>query len=424
MKTYKRINGGITAPHGFLASGISCGLKKKQDAKDLMLIYSEVPAVAAGTVTTNLVKAAPVLVDIEQLKSGTAQAVLANSGNANACTGKSGLQNAWEMVKLTAKYLQIPASSVLIASTGVIGQPLNMDKIRPGIKRAVESLSTTGANDAMYAIMTTDTFPKEIALELMITGKPVRIAGIAKGAGMIAPNMTITGKHATMLCFLTTDCAISKSALSTALQEAVSQSFNCITVDGDTSTNDTVLILANGLAGNNKINSRSSAGFSAFQSALNYVCAELARLIVQDGEGATKFVEIQIKNARTVKEAKQIGFTIANSPLVKTALFGNDANWGRIMAAIGRSGVAINPEKIDIVLAGSKQRVSSRTGETQLPLVINGQGTGFNEQKAKEILQSPEIKLVIDLHLGKAGITVQTCDLSFDYIKINASYRS
>jgi glutamate N-acetyltransferase/amino-acid N-acetyltransferase len=415
MKTFKLIHGGITAPQGFLASGIYCGLKKKQDAKDLMLIYSQVPAVAAGTFTTNLVKAAPVLVDIQQMSSGITQAFIANSGNANACTGKQGLADAWQMAKLTAKELDIPVSSVLVASTGVIGQPLKMDKIRTGIKLAAKSLSVTGASDAMQAIMTTDTIPKEIAVAFQINGKPVRLAGIAKGAGMIAPNM------ATMLCFLTTDCAISKSALSTTLQESVAQSFNLITVDGDTSTNDTALILANGLAGNKKINSLNSTDFSAFQSALNFVCANLARLIVKDGEGATKFVEIIIKNAKTVSEAKQIGFTIANSPLVKTAIFGNDANWGRIMAAIGRSGISVNPEKIDIYL---RCKSEIRNPKSEIKLVHNGQGTGYSEEKAKEILQSPEIKIIIDLYQGKAGTSIQTCDLSFDYIKINASYRS
>jgi len=423
MKTFKLINGGITAPQGFLASGIYCGLKKKPDAKDLMLIYSQVPAVAAGTFTTNLVKAAPVLVDMEQIKSGKAQAIIANSGNANACTGKKGLKDAWDMVNLTAKELGIPASSVLVASTGVIGQPLKMDKIKSGIKQAAKSLSTSGAADAMQAIMTTDTFPKEIAIEFQINGKSVRLAGIAKGAGMIAPNM------ATMLCFLTTDCAISKSALSTMLQESVAQSFNLITVDGDTSTNDIALILANGLAGNKKIRSPSSIGFSAFQSALNYVCAELARLIIKDGEGATKFVQVQIKNARTESEAKQIGFTIANSPLVKTAIFGNDANWGRIMAAIGRSGVAVNPERIDIYLDRKSEIRNSSilhppSSLKPLQLVKNGIGTGYSEPLAKEIFSASGICLVIDLHQGKAGANVLTCDLSFDYIKINASYRS
>jgi glutamate N-acetyltransferase/amino-acid N-acetyltransferase len=409
------VNGTITFPKGFTAAGVNCGLKKDKNAKDLMIIYSVVPAVAAGTFTTNLVKAAPVLVDMQQLKSGIAQAIVANSKNANACTGKRGLNDAKEMILFTAKELGILSKLVLVASTGVIGQPMSMDKIKTGIKQAAKSLSDSGASDAMQAIMTTDTFPKEIAVEIILGGKPVRLAGIAKGAGMIAPNM------ATMLCFLTTDCVISKSALSIVLQESVTQSFNLITVDGDTSTNDTALILANGLAGNKKIISRSSSGFSAFQSALNYICAHLARLIIQDGEGATKFVELKIKNARTESEAKQIGFTIANSPLVKTAIFGNDANWGRIMAAIGRSGVAVNPDKIDIYLKGKSE---IRNPKSEIKLVHNGLGTGYSEEKAKNILQSPEIKLVIDLHQGKSGISIQTCDLSIDYIKINASYRS
>ncbi|MDI6784479.1 MAG: bifunctional glutamate N-acetyltransferase/amino-acid acetyltransferase ArgJ [bacterium] len=449
MNKSKHICGGITAPQGFIASGVYCGLKKKPDSKDLAIIYSEVPAVAAGTFTTNLVKAAPVLVDIQQIKSGTAQAIIVNSGNANACTGKQGLADAWQMVKLTAKELGIPASSVLVASTGVIGQPLKMDKIKSGIKLAAKSLSVSGASDAMSAIMTTDTFPKEIAIEFMIDNKSVRFAGIAKGAGMIAPNMNSSGKpdyakassgrHATMLCFITTDAAITKEALSAALQETVAPSFNRITVDGDMSTNDTSLILANGLAGNKTI-TKTSAGFKIFKEALLMVNIWLSSLIVKDGEGATKVVDILVLNARTESEAKQIGFTIANSSLVKTAIFGNDANWGRIMAAIGRSGVAVKPEKIDIYLQAKTERrrkreegrkisslilASGTSGHpSSLMLVQNGQGTGFSEPLAKEILQSPEIRLIIDLHQGKARASVLTCDLSFDYIKINASYRS
>lgn len=436
------LKAGITFPQGFTAAGVNCGLKKDKKAKDLMVAYSKVPAIAAGTFTTNLVKAAPVLVDIAQLKSGKAQAIVANSKNANACTGKQGLKDAQEMISLTAKELGIPAKSVLVASTGVIGQPMLMHKIRAGIKQAAKSLSVSGSSDAMQAIMTTDTFPKECAFEFIIDGKVVRLAGMVKGAGMIAPTMTPTGrpnyakasssKHATMLCFLTTDAAITHEALSAALSYSVNHSFNRITVDGDMSTNDTALILANGLAGNKTI-TKNSVGFKTFQEVLTMVTYHLAALIVKDGEGATKLVTLFILNARTEAEAKQIGFTIANSPLVKTALFGNDANWGRIMAAIGRSGVPVNPDKIDIyikAILGKKNGGCKAQGcpapsyQDRLQLVKKGIGTGYSEQIAKEIFSASELYLTIDLHQGKAGTNIITCDFSFDYIKINASYRS
>ncbi|MFB3894985.1 MAG: bifunctional glutamate N-acetyltransferase/amino-acid acetyltransferase ArgJ [bacterium] len=414
------LKAGITFPQGYTAAGVNCGLKKDKTVKDLMIIYSKVPAVAAGTFTTNLVKAAPVLVDIEHLKSGKAQAIVANSKNANACTGKQGLEDARKMASLTAKELSIPAKSVLVASTGVIGQPMPMPKIRAGIKQAAKSLSVSGAADAMQAIMTTDTFSKEVGIEFKIDGKPVRLAGIAKGAGMIAPTMTPTGLHATMLCFLTTDAVITHEALSTALSYSVDHSFNQITVDGDMSTNDTAIILANGMAGN-KIIIKNSAGFQRFKEVLTMVNTHLASLIAKDGEGATKLVTIFIRNARTETEAKQIGFTIANSPLVKTALFGNDANWGRIMAAIGRSGIPVNPDKIDISFCSKSE---NQKPKSEITLVKKGLGTGYSEAKAKLIMKSSELHLIIDLHQGKAGTRIQTCDFSFDYIKINASYRS
>lgn len=395
----KKIAGGITAPRGFKGGALHCGIKKKK--KDLALIYSEIPAVAVGFFTTNKVKAAPLIIDIKQLRKDVAQAIIINSGNANACTGEKGIKDALRMIEITAEGLSIPPKYVLVASTGLIGVPLPIKKIEKGIKEIVKKLNGEGV---AQAIMTTDTFPKEIAVEFKIKGKKVRVGGIAKGSGMIAPCL------ATLLSFFTTDAVIGKRTLKKALKNSLDKSFNMITVDGDMSTNDTVLFLANGKAENIEIEERSKE-YEIFQEALDFVVFSLAKMIVQDGEGATKFVEINVQKALTFKEAKAIAFSIANSNLVKTALFGENSNWGRIMSAVGQVGKKIKEEKIDIYL-GKRKWVSQ------------GHQEKLKEKEVKDILKNSEIKLLIDLNIGEKEATVWTCDLSPDYVKINASYRT
>lgn len=397
------IEGGITAPRGFKAAGISCGIKN-EDKKDLALIYSEVMAKAATAFTTNQIKAAPLKVSAEHIKDERAQAIVINSGCANAATGKKGIEDAKEMTRATAKILGIEKENVLVASTGTIGTFLPMDKIIKGIKEAEEKLSREGGGDAAQAIMTTDTFPKEVAIELETGGKKVIIGGMAKGAGMISPHL------ATMLSFITTDVTISGKLLKKALKASIDRSFNMITVDGEESTNDMVIILANGLAGNKEINMEGE-DFKKFYSGLDKVTLKLAKMIVKDGEGATKFIEVEVKNALKWEEAKRIAFSVANSLLVKTALFGEDANWGRIMAAIGNSGVKIEEDKIDIYLG-------------DLQLASFGCGVRFSGEEAKNILKGKEIKIIVDLNLGKESTKVWTCDLTPEYVKINAHYRT
>jgi glutamate N-acetyltransferase/amino-acid N-acetyltransferase len=397
------MKGGVTAPRGLMAAGISCGIKKN-DKKDLALIYSEVIAAAAAVFTTNRVKAAPLVLSAEHIANGQAQAVLVNSGCANAATGTKGRQDAGEMAKLTAEALGIKKEDVLVASTGTIGTFLPMEKIGSGIKEVKDKLSKAAGRDAAQAIMTTDTFPKEATVTLEIGKKKVVIGGIAKGAGMIAPDL------ATMLAFITTDVAISSKLLKKALKTSTAKSFNMITVDGEESTNDLVVLLANGLAGNKKIDSEDE-DFKKFSSALDEVTLTLAKMMIRDAEGASKFVEITVKNALALEDAKRVAFSIANSLLVKTALFGEDANWGRIMAAVGNSGVEIKEEKIDIYLGS-------------LPLVSSGCALQFSEPAAKEILTAKEIEIVVDLNLGTKTAKVWTSDLTPEYIEINAHYRT
>jgi len=394
---------GITTPRGFKAAGISCGIKKG-DKKDLALIYSEVPARAAALFTTNQIKAAPLKVSAEHIEDENAQAIVINSGCANAATGKKGLEDAEEMTQATAQILGIEKENVLIASTGTIGTFLPMNKIAEGIKEAKGKLSREGGGDASQAIMTTDTFPKEVVVEVDIGGQKVTIGGMAKGAGMIFPHL------ATMLSFITTDAAISGELLKKALKSSIDRSFNMITVDGEESTNDIVVILANGLAGNEEID-KENEDFKKFSSGLDEITLKLAKMIVKDGEGATKFIEIEIKNALEWEDAKKVAFSIANSLLVKTAIFGEDANWGRIMAAIGNSGVEIEEEKTDIYLGNLK-------------LASKGCGIKYSEEKAKKILKEKEIKITVDLNLGEKSAKVWTCDLTPDYVKINAHYRT
>lgn len=390
---------------GFLVSSIRCGIKKKAGAKDLALIYSEVPALAAAVFTKNAVKAAPVIIDMERIKSGKGRAVIINSGNANACTGDDGLKKAREMSKDVAKALKIKEDMVYVSSTGVIGEPLPVDRITSALPELVKGLRANGWKEAEEAIMTTDAFPKMLGVQIDIGGKAVTIMGIAKGAGMIHPNM------ATMLCYIATDCAIPPGILDKALRKAADLSFNSITVDGDTSTNDTVLILANGAAGNKPLTSRSK-DMDAFQSALNYVTAELAKMIVRDGEGATKVVEINVKGATSVTAAKRAANAIGRSNLVKTAFFGMDPNWGRIAAAVGYSGIKVLPEKMAIYF-------------NALQVVKNGLCVGGDwEKKAREEMKGSEVRVTVDLNLGRGEATVWASDLTYDYVKINASYRS
>ncbi len=394
---------GITAPRGFKAAGISCGIKKKGN-KDLALIYSEVMARATALFTTNQVKAAPLKISAKHIKEGKAQAIVINSGIANAATGKKGLKDAKEMTKIVAKELGIEKEDVLVASTGTIGTFLPVDKITEGIKKAKGKLSREGGGDASQAIMTTDTFPKEVAVKLEIGGKKAIIGGVAKGAGMISPHL------ATMLSFITTDVMISGELLKKALKSSIAKSFNMITVDGEESTNDMVVILANGLAGNKEI-VEADENFRKFSSGLDEVTLKLAKMIVKDGEGAAKFIEIEVKNALEWEDAKRMAFSIANSLLVKTAIFGEDANWGRIMAAIGNSGVKIEEDKIDIYLK-------------DLKLASKGCGIKYSEEEAKKILKEKEIKIIVDLNLGEESAKVWTCDLTPEYVKINAHYRT
>ncbi|MCX6374500.1 MAG: bifunctional glutamate N-acetyltransferase/amino-acid acetyltransferase ArgJ, partial [Armatimonadetes bacterium] len=386
----------------FLASGVRAGIKKQ--GEDVALVCSESPASAAGVFTTTVVKAAPVLVTRSRLPRGTCRAVIANSGNANACTGEQGMRDAVEMAAHVARLLRVPEGDVLVASTGIIGRPLPMDKIAAGIEEAVRSLSADGGINAARAIMTTDTRPKEASVEIEIGGKTVRIGGMAKGAGMICPNV------ATMLAFITTDAAISPEMLQDCLARSAEVSFNCLTVDGDTSTNDTVIMLANGVAGNPVMTSE-GPDLSEFKKGLDLVTTDLAKQIAADGEGATKLVEIVVQGAKTYEDCRQIAKTIANSPLVKTAIFGCDPNWGRILAAAGRAGVEFDPKAVDLSL-----------GDTLV--VKGGEPVALSEQEAHDYLTGSEV--LVNLRVGgeRYGATVWTCDFSYDYVKINAEYHT
>jgi glutamate N-acetyltransferase/amino-acid N-acetyltransferase len=390
--------------NGFLFSGISAGIKK-DGKRDLGLIYSQVPAQVAGLFTTNAVKAAPVQLGMKRIKRGLCQAVIINSGNANACTGSQGLEDAKRTSSWVAKGLGTEERLIIPSSTGVIGIPLPMEKIEEGIPRLINALSPDGWMKTVEAIMTTDTFPKIEMVNCRIKGKSVRICGMVKGAGMIRPNL------ATMLSFLVTDANINAPLLQQILDEVAEFSYNRITIDGETSTNDTVLLLANGKSGHPPINKMDRDG-ALFQLRLLEVCQNLAKSVVRDGEGATKFVEIRVKGARNREDAKRAAYAIAHSPLVKTAFFGMDANWGRILCAIGHSGVQIDQNRIDVFF-------------DRMPIVKNGMGVGGQlEGKAAEVIKNKSFKVIVNLHQGKGECSVFTTDLSLDYVKINASYRS
>lgn len=389
-------------PQGFFFSVTEAAIKKP-GRKDLALIFSEVESAIAGTFTTNTVKAAPVRLCIRKIASGRGQAIIVNSGNANACTGKQGMKDARDIIAAASKQLGIGTGLTYICSTGVIGTPMPMQRILPAIGPLSGGLGNATFDDVAKAIMTTDTFPKIASRQIKMQGKQGTLAGICKGAGMIAPNM------ATMLCFILTDIAVEKKALHTALKSAVDKSFNRITIDGDMSTNDTALIMANGVLGNKSL-TMNSAEFPAFQKALDELCYELSKLIVKDGEGATKLVEVIVKNGKSEKDAQQAALAIANSSLVKTAIYGNDANWGRIMAAVGYSGISFNPDKTDVYF-------------NKVKVVRNGIMNN-KDKEATEEMKKKELKITVNLHAGKASVKVLTCDLTEDYIKINAEYRT
>jgi glutamate N-acetyltransferase / amino-acid N-acetyltransferase len=395
---------GVTGPKGFKAAGIHSGIKKAK--KDFSLVVSDVPAKAAGVFTTSKVQAAPVLVCKQQLKrSSSFRAIVVNSGNANACTGERGLNDAWTTVEMVAHELNIDRSEVFVSSTGVIGHYLPMERIIPGIPRLVSSLSTEGHESAAEGIMTTDTFKKELAVQVSIDGTVVTIGGMAKGSGMIAPNM------ATMLTFVTTDANITKELLTYSLKRAADKSFNRITVDGDTSTNDMVLILANGMAGNKELNDPTTMWFEKFYAALEYLMVRLSKMIVLDGEGATKFIEIEVTGAPTEDAAVRAARSIANSSLVKTAIHGEDANWGRVLAAVGYSGIDFDPADVEIFFG-------------DVPILRKNYSIDFSEDAAKEVLSRKEIKVTVNLHQGSYAASFWTCDLSKEYVSINANYRT
>ncbi|NTU43039.1 MAG: bifunctional glutamate N-acetyltransferase/amino-acid acetyltransferase ArgJ [Nitrospirales bacterium] len=392
----------ILTPKGFLFSAVEAAIKKP-GRKDLALIYSEQEAVMAGMFTTSKVKAAPVRLGMQRLRKGKGQAIVINSGNANACTGYQGLKDAKEMTDLVAEGLGISPQMVNVCSTGVIGTPMPMERVRQKSPLLVEEKGKATVHDLAAAIMTTDTFPKLMSRTIDVKGKEVTITAACKGAGMICPNM------ATMLCFIMTDAKIEATALKAALKDAVMKSFNRITVDGDMSTNDTVLAMANGMAGNTLITERSQT-FKAFSQTIAEITYELGKMIVRDGEGATKVVDVEVKGAKTEKDAHKAAMTISNSLLVKTAIYGNDSNWGRIMGALGRAGISMKEEKVEISINGVKT-------------VSKGLGTGRDEE-ANEAMKTTEIKLIVDLHLEKGSAKVLTCDLTEEYIKINAEYRT
>jgi glutamate N-acetyltransferase/amino-acid N-acetyltransferase len=395
-------NGTITSVPGFKAAGIHCGLKKKK--KDLALIYSDVPCSAAGTFTLNKAAAASIIISKNLIKQqGKVKAVLVNSGNANAGTGAKGFENALETQFYLAKKMKLNPSEVLVSSTGVIGQQLDMEKMISGIDKIIPELNENGGEDSAFAIMTTDLKKKSFAVKVMLNGEEVTLGGICKGSGMIMPNM------ATMLAFLTTDADIESSLLQKMLSNSVDNTFNKISVDGETSTNDMVVLLANGISGI-KIN-EGEANYFPFLNALTAVCSEMAKAIASDGEGATKLITISVNNAKTKQDADAVAKSIANSALFKTAMYGNDANWGRIISAAGNSGADFNPDKVTIKF-------------DHMNILLPNYVSAFDEEEAKQVLNKKEVTVSLDLDEGKESTTWWTCDFTENYVKINASYRS
>ena len=403
----KMIEGGVCAAKGFTANGIRCGIRKNKDKRDLSLIMSEVPGSCAAVYTTNLVKGAPIAVTNQHISDGRAQAIICNSGNANTCA-PNGEAVAAQMAALLGTQCGIKAEDVVVASTGVIGQPLDIIPIAEGIPELANGLMPDGSDLASEGIMTTDTVKKSVAVEFEIGGKTCRIGGIAKGSGMIHPNM------ATMLVFITSDVAITPAMLQKALSSDIADTFNMISVDGDTSTNDMVVVLANGLAGNEEICEEGEA-FTAFMEALNTVNVHLCRMIAADGEGATKLLECHAFGAADKETAKTVAKSVICSSLLKAAMFGADANWGRVLCAIGYSGADVDVEKIDVDFESKAGKIN---------VCKDGRAVDFSEERAKEILLQDEINILIDLKSGDAESTAWGCDLTYDYVKINGDYRT
>ena len=405
--SYKFIDGSVTAAKGFKASGIHCGIRKNKSKRDIALIFCEKRCTAAAVYTTNLVQSSPITITRKNLADGYAQAVIVNSGNANTCNADGDLK-AQKMCDLTAQALGISADDVIVGSTGVIGQILPIEPIEKAVPLLAAELSEDGASNAAEAIMTTDTVKKEVAVETTIGGKTVKIGGISKGSGMIHPNM------ATMLCFVTTDAAISAGMIQKAVKTAADNTFNMISIDGDTSTNDTLSVMASGLAGNEEITAEGE-DYNAFVEALTAVCRELSKMMAKDGEGATKLLVCKVSGAKTEKDAKGVAKSVICSSLLKAAMFGADANWGRVLCAIGYSGCDVNVHKVDVSFASEKGTID---------VCRNGAGIEFSEELAKEILIRDEIDIIVSLNDGDAYAEAYGCDLTYDYVKINGDYRT
>lgn len=403
---FKYIHGGVCAPKGFKASGIYCGIRKNPEKKDLALVYSEYNCTSAAVYTQNLVKGAPLIVTAQNLADGHSRAIICNSGNANTCNA-DGIQKAQQMCEITAQALNISPNDVIVASTGVIGQVLNIEPIKNGITKLAENLRTDGNDDAAHAIMTTDTFAKQTAIEFELDGRVCRVGAMAKGSGMIHPNM------ATMLCFVTTDVAIKQDVLQNALKSAVDVTFNMVSVDGDTSTNDMVTVMASGAAGNAEITDSSNA--AVFEKMLTLVLENLSKMIAKDGEGATRLIECRVTGAQDKVTAKTVAKSVVCSSLVKTAIFGADANWGRVMCAIGYSGAEVDITRVDLAFQSKSGRIM---------VCQNGSGLEFREDLAKKILLEDEIVIDIALNSGSGSATAWGCDLTYDYVKINGDYRT
>ncbi|SDG23696.1 glutamate N-acetyltransferase [Selenomonas sp. WCT3] len=403
MFSEKNVKAGVTFPKGFKAAGVKAGIKKSGNL-DVAVIYTEKEAAIAGTFTQNAVAAAPVFVSRDVVKTGSAHAIAANAGCANACTGEQGMKDALAMQKITAEALGCGADDVVVASTGVIGVNLPMDKMEKGIQQAVAELDENGSEKAGNAIITTDTYSKACATTVTIGGKEVRFGAIAKGSGMIQPNM------ATMLCFITTDAAIDSKMLQKALSEIVEVSFNMISIDGDMSTNDMCIVLANGAAGNAQITAEGD-DYETFKNALQSICQGLAKRIAADGEGATKFLTVNVKGTKSFADAKTIAMSVAKSPLVKTAFFGEDPNWGRVICAVGYAGVPMDPQKTVVKFGG-------------IPVYANGVGAAFDEEALRKVMSAHDIVIDIDMGEGEAEATVWTCDFSYEYVKINGEYHT
>lgn len=399
----KKDTQGVTFAKGFTAAGVKAGIKKSGNL-DVAVVYTKTQAVVAGTFTQNKVAAAPVYVSKEVVATGTAHAIVANAGCANACTGQQGLDDAHKMAQIAADELGVNADDVIVGSTGVIGVNLPMDKLEAGIKDAVANLSADGSDNAGRAIITTDTHSKSVTCEFELSGKTVRMGAIAKGSGMIRPNM------ATMLCYITTDIAIDQALLQKAVSGCVEKSFNMISVDGDMSTNDMVIVLANGEANNAKI-TEENADYQIFFDKLMMLCTELAKQIAADGEGASKFLTINVKGAKSFADAKTVGMAIANSPLVKTAFFGEDPNWGRVICAVGYSGADMVPEKTVVKFGG-------------ITIFANGTGATYDEKALAHVMKEKDIVIDIELNMGQEDATVWSCDLSYEYVKINGEYHT